>query len=53
MVGHSPTNMHMGACVYVANVAQHKSIPRINSTSNQKILGLYSLVKDLGIIIHK
>jgi hypothetical protein len=32
MVGHSSTNMHMGAYVIVANVAQHESIPRINLT---------------------
>jgi hypothetical protein len=53
MVGHSQTNMHMGAYVYVANVAQHESIPRINSTLNQKLFGLYSLVKDLGTTILK
>jgi len=53
MVGHFPTNMHMGAYVFVANVAQHESIPKINPTWDRKILGSYSLVKDLGMAIQK
>jgi hypothetical protein len=32
MVGHFPTNMHMGAYVFVANVAQQDSVPKINLT---------------------
>jgi hypothetical protein len=53
MVGHSPTNMHMGAYVYVANVAQHNSIPRINPTWDQKVLSMYPLMKDLNTTIQK
>jgi hypothetical protein len=53
MVGHSPTNMHMGPYVTIANVAQHESIPKINLTWDQKILGPYSPVKDLGRVIQK
>jgi hypothetical protein len=30
MVGHFPTNIHMGAFVFIANIAQHKSIPKPN-----------------------
>jgi hypothetical protein len=51
MVGHSPTNMHMGAYVIVANVAQHESIPRINLTWDWKVLNLYPPMKDLGMAI--
>ncbi len=51
MVGYFPTNMHMGAYVYVTNVAQHKQIPRINMTWDRKILGPYLHVKDLGTSI--
>jgi hypothetical protein len=51
MVGHSPTNMHMGAYVIVANVAQHESIPRIDLTWDWKVLVL--LVKDLDMAIQK
>jgi hypothetical protein len=32
MVGHFPTNMQMGAFVFVANIAQLESIPKINLT---------------------
>jgi hypothetical protein len=32
MVGRSSTNMHVGAYVIVANVAQHELIPKINLT---------------------
>jgi hypothetical protein len=45
--------MHMGVYVYAANVAQHESIPRINPTWDQKILGLYLHVKNLGMAIQK
>jgi hypothetical protein len=51
MVEHSPTNMHVGAYVFIANVAQHQSIPIINSTWDQKVLDPYPPVKDLGTII--
>jgi hypothetical protein len=53
MVGHSPTNMHMGAYVFVANVAQHNLILRINLNWDQKVLSLYPLVKDLNTAIQK
>jgi hypothetical protein len=53
MVGHSPTNMHMGAYVITTNVAQHKSTPRINLTWDQKVLGPYLPMKDLGMAIQK
>jgi hypothetical protein len=51
MVGHFPTNMHIGAYVIDANVALHKSIPRINLTWDRKVLGQYPLLKDLGMAI--
>jgi hypothetical protein len=51
MVGHFPTNMHMGAYVIVTNVAQHESIPRINLTWDWKVLNLYPPMKDLGMAI--
>jgi hypothetical protein len=51
MVGNSPTNMHMGAYVTVANVAQHESIPRINLTWDQKVHNMYPLMRDLGMTI--
>jgi hypothetical protein len=53
MVGHFPTNMQMGAYVFVANLAQHELVPRINPTWDQKVLGPYLHVKDLGIAIQK
>jgi hypothetical protein len=53
MVGHSLTNMHMGAYVFIGNVAQHNSIPKINLTWDQKVLSLYPLVKDLNMTIQK
>ncbi len=43
--------MHMGAYVIVVNVAQHKLIPKINLTWDQKIFGPYLHVKDLGTTI--
>jgi hypothetical protein len=51
MVGHSPTNMHMGAYVIVANVTKHESIPKINLTWDWKIFNSYLLVKDLDTTI--
>jgi hypothetical protein len=53
MVGHLPTNMHMGAFVFVANIAQHESIPRINPTWDLKVLGMYPLMKNLSMAIQK
>jgi hypothetical protein len=53
MVGHSPTNIHMGAYVIVANVAQHESIPKIDLTWYHKALGMYPHVKNLGTTIQK
>jgi hypothetical protein len=53
MVGHPPTNMHMGAYVIATNVAQHESKPKINLTWDQKVLDPYLLVKDLGMTIQK
>jgi hypothetical protein len=53
MVEHFPTNMHMGAFVFIANIAKHESIPKINSTWDLKVLGSYPLVKNLGITIQK
>jgi hypothetical protein len=53
MVGHSPINMHMGAYVTIANAAQHKSIPKINMTWDQKVLDPYPPVKDLCTTIQK
>jgi hypothetical protein len=53
MVGYSLINMHMGAYVFVANVVQHKSIPKINPTWDWKVFNPYSFMKDLGITIHK
>jgi len=53
MVGHSPTNMHMGAYVTITNVAQHESTPKINLTWDWKILGTYLPMKDLGTGIQK
>ncbi len=35
---HFLTNMHMGAYMTIANVAQHESIPKINLTCDQKNL---------------
>jgi hypothetical protein len=32
VVGHFPTNMHMDAFVYVANLSQHELNPLINPT---------------------
>jgi hypothetical protein len=32
MLGHFPTNMHMGAYVSIANVVEHELIPKINPT---------------------
>jgi hypothetical protein len=49
MVGHSPTNMHMGAYVTITNVAQHESIPKINW--DWKVLDSYLPIKDLGTTI--
>jgi hypothetical protein len=51
MVGHFLINMHMGAYVFVTNVVQHKSIPKINPTWDWKVLGPYSPMKDLGTSI--
>jgi hypothetical protein len=51
MVGHFSTNMHVGTYVTVANLAQHELIPRINLTWDQKFLGPYSPMKDLGTTI--
>jgi len=48
MVGHFPTNMHMGAYVIIVNVAQQKLIPRINLTWDKKVFGPYLPMKDLG-----
>jgi hypothetical protein len=53
MVGHSPTNMHVGAYVIITNVAQYESIPKINLTWDLKVLDPYPLVKDLGTTIYK
>jgi hypothetical protein len=53
MVGHFPTNMHMGAFMFVANIVQFKSIPKINLTWDLKVLGLYLYMKDLGMAIQK
>jgi hypothetical protein len=53
MGGHFPTNMHMGAYVFATNVAQHKSIPRIIPSWDQKAFGPYLHVKDLGMAIQK
>jgi hypothetical protein len=53
MVGHFPTNMHMGAFMFVANIAQPKSIPKINLTWDLKVLGLHQLMKNLGMAIQK
>jgi hypothetical protein len=53
MLGDFPTNMHMGAYVSIANVAQHKSIPKINPTYDHKVLALYLPMKDLGTTIQK
>jgi hypothetical protein len=53
MVGHSLTNMHMGAYVIATNVAQHESIPIINLTWDRKIFDSYPPVKDLGMAIQK
>jgi hypothetical protein len=53
MVGHSPMNMHMGAYVTITNVAQQKSTFRKNLTWDQKILGQYPPMKNLGMTIPK
>jgi hypothetical protein len=53
MLGHFPTNMHMGAYVFIANVAQHETIPKINPTWDHKILASYVLMKNLGTSIQK
>jgi hypothetical protein len=53
MVGHSPTNMQMGAFVFVANLSQHELIPLINPTWDLRVLGPYPLVKDFGMTILK
>jgi hypothetical protein len=45
--------MYMGTYVYATNVAQHESIPKIIPTRDQKVLGLYPLVKNLGTTIQK
>jgi hypothetical protein len=51
MLGDFPTNMHMGAYVSIANVAQHELIPKINPTWDHKVLALYLPVKDLRTTI--
>jgi hypothetical protein len=53
MVGHFPTNMYMGAYVYATNVVQHESIPKIIPIRDQKVLGPYPLMKNLGTTIQK
>jgi hypothetical protein len=53
IVGHFPTNMHMGGYVTVANVAQHKSILKLNFTWDQKGLVPYLPMKDLGMTTQK
>jgi hypothetical protein len=53
MVGHFQTNMHTSAFMFVANVVQPKSIAKISLTWDLKVLGLYSLMKDLGMAIQK
>jgi len=63
MVGHSPTNIHIGAFVYVTNIAQHKSTLRINPTWDLKVFGPHLLmnlrddhpkmIKSIGLILAK
>jgi hypothetical protein len=53
MVGHSPTNIHMGAYVSIANVSQHNLIFRINLNWDKNVFSLYPLVKDLNTTIQK
>jgi len=63
MVGHSPTSIHIGAFVYVINIAQHKSTLRINLTWDLKVLGPHMLmnlrhdhpkmIKSIGLILAK
>ncbi len=53
MVGHFLINRHMGAFVFVVNIAKHKSIPKINLIWDLKVLAPYLHVKDLGMAIWK
>jgi hypothetical protein len=51
MVGNFPISIHIGALVFVANIAQHESTPIINLTWGLKVLG--PPMKDLGMAILK
>jgi hypothetical protein len=53
LMGHFPTSMHIGASMSTKNISQHESTLRINLTWGLKVLGLYSLVKDLDMAIQK